>query len=758
MSVLATQAVADAPTRDAVLDRYRSVLALQERVEARGIDTTYESVGLHTVSLFLDFVEWDHANPEKVTQRLQKYRRIFPTDVAEYARELPGIQLADCMILLDRTEASLNRLMSGELQRRTPPHRDGRRMHFEGPYVVMDGRPVFPSSFIWMPKTPENEQAYGAFYNNYTSPQYLKPDLSSNRPDGRVITQAVVPPGDTRFRTGLFLGHGRPKWMEERHPEMIQGERFFTHYDIDNPDVRRIVSDLLARAVDESLPTNQHHLYMLANEPHFSTAVGRWMSSEMSEHTHAGFRRWLEHAYGTIDALNTSWGSTHATFDEIHIQLPISPDLQGGAQWYDWCRYNMDRVNDWFAFLKSNVRQHDPEAITTIKKIGHLLSRPHRDHGIDIEHLIRMQEVPGLDPGTAPAFDELLVTRNRIDEVRHPYAIDWRAQSATLDMIKSVAPDRPVYNSEWHGFGTSKWICTSMSAEYVRAGFWLEFLHGDSMVNAWFWGRNADNSMKASILNGPLTQPLAVASFGQTMHELNAYAPEVAAIAQAPKRAFVFYAEDAAISSEPYARSIMTCYEALTLAGPIVGFVTPTMLREDPAAYPVIVVPEASHISEQSLAALGGAEAKIISVGTGHFSYDERGKPRSATAASTAVAFDDRIDEAAPAEMAKTLRPMLIEADVMPPVIAVDEATGALPIGVLVRSVASDGGALVAIVNTSKHTQTIALHDREGRPVATEPIDPEGDFDGRLDSLSIRLLRVGSMPKVGAASIQPRVR
>ncbi|MEM6393637.1 MAG: alpha-amylase family protein [Planctomycetota bacterium] len=728
-------------THAEVADRHRAVVALQQRVEQMGHDTTYESTALHTVSLFLDFVQWDQANPGKVTQRLMKYRRKLPVSVAQYASDLPGIQLADCMVLLEQTEASLNRLAAGELQRRTPPKRDGSKMRFEGAHVVMDGRPVFPSTFIWMPDTPENERAFGAFHNSYTSPLYLGPDLSGNLPDGRVLAKRPLKPNDTRLRTGLFIGHGAPQWMKEQHPEMIQGERFFTRYDIDNPQVRDIVSSLLAQAIPASLPTNDHHLYLLANEPHFSTAVGRWMSSEMSEHTHAGFRVWLEAHYGSIEKLNASWAASHASFAEVRIELPISPKLQGTAVWYDWCRYNMDRVNDWFAFLKATVREHDPEAITTIKKIGHLLSRPHRDHGIDIETLTRMQEVPGLDPGTAPAFDDLLVWRNRIEEVRHPYAIDWRAQSATLDMLKSIAPDRPVYNSEWHGFGTAKWICTEMSAEYVRAGFWLEFLHGDSMINAWFWGRNPDGSMKDSVLNGPLTQPIAVAAFGQTMHELNAFAPEVVALSKAPKRAFVFYAEDAAISSAAYARGIMTSYEALTLAGPIVGFVTPTMLREDPDGYPLVVVPEASHISDESLAALREADTTRVFVGSGHFRLDERGKPREAQGEHFGVDVDERVEPAAPAALAKSLRPILAEAGVLAPVTAVDAESGELPVGVLARSVQTDDGWLVALVNTAKQNHTVELRGPDGSSVTVTPIDDHGAFDGSLAPLAVRLVK-----------------
>ncbi|MEM6551086.1 MAG: alpha-amylase family protein [Planctomycetota bacterium] len=751
----AAQTFAEPPTLNEVADRYRSVAALQQRVQQMGHDTTYEFVSLHTVSLFLDFVQWDKANPDKVTQRLEKYRRKFPVDIAGYARDLPGIQLADCMVLLDDAEASLEALANGTLQRRTPPQRDGSKMRFDGPHVVMDGRPVFPSTFIWMPHTPENERAFGAFHNAYTTALYLKPDLSSNRPDGGVLSGNQIEPNDTRFRTGLFIGHNRPVWMEERHPEMIQGERHFTRYDIDNPGVRDIVSSMLDRAIPDALPTNDHNLYLLANEPHFSTAVGRWMASEMSEHTHAGFRVWLKSHYGSIDKLNASWAASHQSFDAIRIELPIDPELQGGAQWYDWCRYNMDRVNDWFAFLKDKVREHDPEALTTIKKIGHLLSRPHRDHGIDIETLIRMQEVPGLDPGTAPAFDDLIYWKFRRDEVRHPYAIDWRAQSATLDIIKSIAPDRPVYNSEWHGFGTAKWISTKMSADYVRAGFWLEFLHGDSMINAWFWGRNADGSMKDSVLNGPLTQPIAVAAFGRVMHELNAFAPEVAALSQAPKRAFVFYAEDAAISSEAYARGVMTTHEALTLAGAIVGFVTPTMLRDDPDAYPLVVVPEASHISDQSLAALREADTARVLIGTGHFRLNERGQPRDPAGDLFGVAVAERLESATPADLAKQLRPILAQAGVLAPVTVADAASGALPVGVLARSVAVDDGWLVALVNTAKAEHAVNLTGPDGIALDVATVDDHGPFDGSLPPLAVRLLKAKAQPEAVAQTTSP---
>ncbi|MAX26033.1 MAG: hypothetical protein CMJ19_16170 [Phycisphaeraceae bacterium] len=723
----------------------QEVTALQQwrtQLANTGVDTSYEQVTLQTVSLFADYIAYDRAHPDELADIYQRYHKQIPDTPQAMAAALPDQELADCWQLLVQCRQSLGVLAAGTVNRRTVPRWDGRQITIGDGHFVQDNRPVFPGTLIWMPYTDANHQAFGSFKGAYTTLKYLAPDMTGTRASGTVLDMKSFPPEDTQFPSGLFLGHVPADWMKQQYPQIQIGARLFTKYDIDSPLIRDWTDVLLGKAVPESLPTNPIHLYLLANEPHWASVQGGWLSSEASEHTHAKFRIWLSMHYADIAALNASWQSAFASFDTVTIDIPIDGQLRGNAQWYDWCRFNMDRVTEWFTFLKSNIRQHDSTAQCTIKMLGGHMEDASRDHGLDIEQLVNLQDFPGLDAHPSPAnavFHDPVKAARRA----HPYALDWRSQTNMLDMIKSIAPDKPVYDSEWHGMGTVGWISNAMSDDFIRAAMWMSFLHGNSAINTWYWARKADGKPMPALLASPMAQPIALNAYGKTLHELNAYAPEIVKLASTPKNVRIFYTEESAIQDADYGDDLITIHEAMTLTGANVGYLTPKIILDHTATCQMLVVPNAKYISDESLNALASFTGNVIYIGHDHFQFDPRGNARTGTLPVTidpAKRFGLRETEM----MTWTLRSQFGSAGVLPEIVAINRATGALPMGVLIRVAAIDNGQyIMSLVNTSVDEQDIVLK-RNGIRVDAENITGEEGtlFDGVLPSLEVRLVKV----------------
>ncbi len=112
------------------------------------------------------------------------------------------------------------------------------------------------------------------------------------------------------------------------------------------------------------------------------------------------------------------------------------------------------------------------------------------------------------------------------------------------DFFKSISPEKLLFDSEFHGLSTVHWRDPDMTPEYVRCIYWLAHLHGMGMNSTWYWSRDADGSPKRQCIDAfhgsTLTQSRVLDAVGRTMKELNAFAPEIVAIATRPKQIRLF--------------------------------------------------------------------------------------------------------------------------------------------------------------------------------------------------------------------------
>ncbi len=712
----------------------RSTALSNKVAEARqaGIVTDYASVSLVTIGLFRElYVPWDRANPNEIDAMYQAKPWIGANDpvyAALGADGLPFDELADCIEVADAAIAELDLQLAGTLFLQPPPDFSSGQVVLDGSHYEQYGKVVFPHYFFWHPFQEEVMQAFGRSGEGYYSVMDMGSSNTINytKRDNFI---ALMTDQDAANRAPIqfFLGHkvyGTNSWHKIEHPDAFNvGRRLFTDYDIDYPWVTNWLDFLFLEEVAPAVRfcRKQSRVHMLSNEPVFSIRAGGVDAERgVSAFTCGKFGTWLEGKYTTISNLNAVYAASHPGFLDAATSyyapgIGVDTNLQGGPVWYDWCRFNMDRVNEWFAYLHNRAKAVDPEGRTHIKLMGERsMHAEFHDEGLDFEAIARLVDIPGADNQTNPArgeYDERLHARDWRDR----YHMEWVKQSIMLDFVKSIAPDKPFYDSEWHGFSASRWRDFHMEPAYVRCALWMAMTHGVSAINAWVWNRRDDGSIdpRADFIGTTLTQPLQLDAWGRTMKEINAHADAFASLVPARRYYMVYYSQDAAIQDRTYTGEMESVYEALKLLNIPVGFATSSELENLDVESQTLVVSPTGFMSDDDLAGLqafAAAGGKIVLVGAAaSFLKDELGFDRSGgSGLSTYAAIDLGGVEAMADALATALAARRPE---MPVEILVADTNGTPRYGVLASQyeACASGNQTISLINLGKDARRVEL-------------------------------------------------
>jgi hypothetical protein len=167
----------------------------------------------------------------------------------------------------------------------------------------------------------------------------------------------------------------------------------------------------------------------------------------------AAYRRYLEQEYSDIAALNASWGTSYARFDEVQLSAPNDNDEAGALrakQYPRWCDrqafkgYNLVKLCERFG---RRFEQLDPRALTGFEGAGGLAD------GTDIDLVCRTNGFWSPYPGPQ---DEVLRSIVSPDFIHS----NWMGYSKDADSLLGVywrmvtRGDNGVWWWQWDGFGT----------------------------------------------------------------------------------------------------------------------------------------------------------------------------------------------------------------------------------------------------------------------------------------------------------------
>ncbi|MDN3619988.1 beta-galactosidase [Polaribacter undariae] len=558
---------------------------LVKKAEKKNIDVLKEKTTIRTAEIFLKYANWDDKNV-KINESLYKLVPSFKNQAVKMAEDLPNFERKEVNLMLDKAISEIESLLDKKTFRKASPKVDWTKVTVENDQLTFNNRPVFLADYTWKPKTKELTEFHGNQDSFFITPSFVsKEDGTINKKRMDLLNEKTD--GSLGF---IFMNHkGVPKWAEEKYgPNFSMREDTYTAYDIDNPGAREIQTKLLEAFVPKIAGKKFSQLgYMLVNEPHFYTYTDAkkkklpWASGGVSQFTIEKFKVWLSKKHQNIAALNTVWNTNFKDFNNVQIDIPIDISLKGSPIWYDWAAFNMDRVTDWYAFLKTEITKHDADAKVHLKIMPNLWTKNQRVHGIDLEALTDLSGIIGNDSGADHTY-----TWGKPHEWQKHYAFEWRELCMGYDFMKSVSPNKINFNSELHYLSTVRSRKLDLDPNYARASFWLAHSYGMTASQIWYWPRNADGSIsnKAKKDKGYAgsnnQQPRVTNEVAMTLIDLNANSEEIMAIQRDRKPVRLFYSKTSAINKKAHMDDLYRLYEGLNFEGIPLGFVTENIIKK----------------------------------------------------------------------------------------------------------------------------------------------------------------------------------
>jgi beta-galactosidase len=205
----------------------------------------------------------------------------------------------------------------------------------------------------------------------------------------------------------------------------------------DQAAVRRQVAEL-ATAHGESR-AHGTFAYSLGDE-------NKTLGSCLSPHCAAAYREYLEEVYGTVAALNSSWGTAFEAWEDVGLSRVGDNDEANSLReknyprWFDRQAFKSWNYVQYCRKYREAFREMDPEAITGFEGAGRF------DRGDDLDLIVRSLDFWAPYPGLA-------------DEV-----------------IRSIAP---------RGFRRANWMGYTKDADSLLQKYWRMVMLG--MDSVWWW-------------------------------------------------------------------------------------------------------------------------------------------------------------------------------------------------------------------------------------------------------------------------------
>ena len=180
----------------------------------------------------------------------------------------------------------------------------------------------------------------------------------ANARDMAMLNQKIVPyVVRVMIRKSPKGGVIQPNWfflpakLRPQQQALNQDECFY------RPEVRKLWAESIASRV-KNLAKYSAAIYNLGDENELELEAGYGESDLF------WFRNFLKEKYKTVDALNYNYRTSYKSFDEVpHTPLKEAKESGNFPAWGDHRAYMEKMYADFHAFLREEIRKHDPDAV-----------------------------------------------------------------------------------------------------------------------------------------------------------------------------------------------------------------------------------------------------------------------------------------------------------------------------------------------------------------------------------------------------------
>ncbi len=354
------------------------------------------------------------------------------------------------------------------------------------------------------------------------------------------------------IKVDLGLTARPPKWFFEKHPDAkLKGYSMagFLPWDIEHPETRDWVRKYFAAIMPQVANHPALNCVWLANEP------GIVNNGPITERI---FRGEMANKYGDISNLNKTCGTTFESFDAI--RLPLDDKTSGELATEFW-RFNLNRLTEFFTFMRDEVRKYDKTVYTCYKLNNMQMGWFCPMCNVNQEDVSDLGELIGMDSGTFP--------------FAKPY-YDWLA---------CLSPGKPVVNLEFKGGGRR-----------TKLDSWKAALFGLAGVDAWCWHGNPRFSKNMSSID-------SLYSFSEASAAIQRNYDVVRAFHKFPRSPFcVVYPDPVLPRARGYFNVHTPVVNGIKMAGYIADYATEKRVlggRLEEVKYDFIVLPAARYLRDE---------------------------------------------------------------------------------------------------------------------------------------------------------------
>lgn len=595
-----------------------SIKAKLEQLRARGQDVSYPMVSYTILENFIGYglEDVDKNEVKRASMALSDMENIKSRLDKELAEALAGRRTFSVVPRWNGESRPIIKSSSFMAQAVTPGQ------------VAPETRPIFFTGYGHFGQVVADIEKFPNYGVNIFQ---IEAGPNSTMPaEGKIVDtpgKNLIPTLDRAQKAGvamclLLSPHYMPGWVYEKikSKDATSSSHYIQRDPLTHEVIKCHIATLLAPIKDH--PALQS--ICIANEP---TEFGDTSNLAVKD-----WHSWLQKRHGDIATLNSRWGTDYAGFDEITLPYTKTERFKEPmGRWLDCIRWNQEFVAGWYQMLADAVHEVVPNLSIHMKiQTPTLLCSGDIHSGNDPYLVGCVNDINGNDSINWYSFG--------LGE----FATGWMTNSRGEDLQRSVK-DAPVFDSENHIIGDRE--CRYFPPEPIYCDTWQQAIHGQSATTHWVWERTYDRNH--DFYGNIMHRPACAEEVGLVNYDLNRAAKEVTALQQAPVKVAILHDSSAMIyEGLAYDDCSKKTYMALGFCGVKIGYVTERQLEAGIVpTVPVLIVPNAIHISDAAFETLQKYQGRIIMLGENLLARNEYDRPRSQHLNADAITYNQSMME-----------------------------------------------------------------------------------------------------------------